>query len=806
MPSLSKAWRRISHSQPSPRTKAGSEESSNASIRSKHANKSTNTLDTASADSNSTTPPTSVSNPDLSAGASEATLTPRRPPMTANGTNRYSVLSSNGFPQARVSPLAPIITSISDGSATHQKVLLVRGQIGSLEALGDLHLSSSHPHRTYNGLVHIFSHQGSFPVYSVPVVESRFKALIHLQAGRNTLRFEFEKARSSHGVLPGEHVSWLNLNYIPLNASPPLHLAILVAADSEEKFDAPPHRVAAEGNDLEVAKRKYRMAAYLWQAYTADQMQRNGFLSRCFRLEEEWQPSTLGGFEDPQPWRSEARIHVIRLKQTVAELRNPEYAQQNPNAKESGKLFEIAMQACKEHFKCVPNGQKQYVSAMFLDSHWDPNLNLLTGHAALGGGDGESLQLAIFGSHLLYSYPMCIQHVIPAFNDCTPTDTRYVCNDCGDCGSSWEAANVGIGAHMHEVGHLFGLPHRPSGVMMRDYVKLNRTFTVGEPFSTRTRSPGKKFLPREEECAWSRLDCLRFRYHPCFRHTTDRYTPVEGGIQVWGIADEVTATSDAGIAWVEIYADDDEMCYAWKEYLPRRPMQGSESPRSDQCPRTVRLVEAELREHLKQQLPANKKKFSKIRLQICSTTNVQLTIDDLGKLTDKSSLVKIPNGQKAYRSGKLGLGAMEGSKPQELVLESAYLKVKEKDILGNEVVKAKVVRSVRVYHGLALDGIEFCHEDGTSQLFGSRGGKPGGDEFVLDTRIGETIAGFYVRAGAWIDAIQIITTMTGRKSPIYGNPTGGSGHTLIPPNGYRVMGIAGSCGQWVDSFQLIIGR
>jgi hypothetical protein len=186
-------------------------------------------------------------------------------------------------------------------------------------------------------------------------------------------------------------------------------------------------------------------------------------------------------------------------------------------------------------------------------------------------------------------------------------------------------------------------------------------------------------------------------------------------------------------------------------------------------------VESELKEHLKQQLPANKKKFSKIRLQICSATNTQYTIDDLGKLTDKSSLIKIPNGHKGYRSGKLGLGNMKGSKPQDLILEASYLKVKEKDILGNETVKAKVIRSVKVYHGLALDGIEFCHEDGSSQLFGTRGGKPGGDEFVLDTRIGETVAGFYVRAGAWIDGIQIITTMTGRKSPIYGNASGGSG-------------------------------
>lgn len=29
-------------------------------------------------------------------------------------------------------------------------------------------------------------------------------------------------------------------------------------------------------------------------------------------------------------------------------------------------------------------------------------------------------------------------------------------------------------------------------------------------------------------------------------------------------------------------------------------------------------------------------------------------------------------------------------------------------------------------------------------------------------------------------------------------------HTLMPPTGYHVAGIAGSCADWLDSFQLIV--
>lgn len=45
---------------------------------------------------------------------------------------------------------------------------------------------------------------------------------------------------------------------------------------------------------------------------------------------------------------------------------------------------------------------------------------------------------------------------------------------------------------------------------------------------------------------------------------------------------------------------------------------------------------------------------------------------------------------------------------------------------------------------------------------------------VLDTRRGEILLGFYVRAGLWIDGIEILTSL-GRKSGVYGNAHGGSG-------------------------------
>ena len=136
-------------------------------------------------------------------------------------------------------------------------------------------------------------------------------------------------------------------------------------------------------------------------------------------------------------------------------------------------------------------------------------------------------------------------------------------------------------------------------------------------------------------------------------------------------------------------------------------------------------------------------------------------MEDFSRLASKEGKLKLPDGRPGFRSGKLGFSQMDGSQPQESLFSNCWK-------------KKELMLSVKVYHGDCLDGIEFFYEDGKSELFGKRGGRPGGSVFPLNFRMGETILGFYVRAGLWLDAIQIWTS-TGRKSEIFGNATGGSG-------------------------------
>lgn len=604
--------------------------------------------------------------------------------------------------------------------------------------------------QSIDGTLWACHHQDSFPATSWPVCDSHFKALIHLQPGPNRIRLDFvcPKIPTQNGS--AAHSSWININYLPLVSMPPLDLVILLAKDSPGTFDAVPERIQREGNGLATAVRKFKMAAYLWQAFTGEQMNRNGFGRRCFRFEEEWQPGSLSSrdAEGGPQMRNEVKIHIVRTEKTVAELRDVEFAQQNPNASKGGELFSIAMDAVRKYFNPKP-GQTRYVSVLILDTHWDRDAKLVRGHSALGGGD-NGIQLAVFGSHALQSYPSCLEEVVPAFTDCTRTDTNFVANDCNESGSNWEAANIGIGAHMHETGHLFGCPHQESGVMLRDYVILNRTFTCREPFSTRTKSPGQRLCLPNDECKWHRLDCLRFRFHPCFRLPSDTPLNLDGSVQVWAVDNgNVLVTAATGIAWIEIYTEGDDLCRNHIEYMDNNALAGSP-------PKQVLLTEMELRSRL----PMDKQK-AKLKLQIFSAGQGKHVVDDFAQLASKTSRLKLSNGQTAFRGGKLGFSQLEGSRPDEVQLSSA-------------VDQRKLLRQVKVYHGFALDGIEFVYEDTTTQLFGKRGGKPGGSEFNLDTRRGEIIIGFYLRAGLWIDGVQILTNL-GRRSEIFGNPNGGSG-------------------------------
>ncbi|KKA28044.1 hypothetical protein TD95_001537 [Thielaviopsis punctulata] len=696
------------------------------------------------------------------------------PPPSRPQTNRQSVSGMAGLgspPNTNttakgslpVSQYAPRIANVSEGSWVYQKVLLIYGTIGEPKS------------NTLDGTLTVSRLDDGFPPISWPVSESNFKALVYLQPGPNRLRFDFSSPKLANSQTSNPiHASYITVHMMAPSGAPPVQLAIMLGSDSPERFDCPPDRAQREGNDLEVAVRKFRMSAYLWQAFTAEQMRRNRFGRRVFRFDEEWTSGSASSRDKEHgTMRSEARIHIIRSNKTTAQIRDLNVAQQHGPATDKGALFSYAWDAVHDYFKPRP-GQKLYVSVLILDAHWDTGAQVIAGHAALGGANGD-MNLAIFGSHCLYSYPSSFEEVVPAFTDCTPTDTNHVANDCNEGGSAWETANIGIGAHMHETGHLLGCPHQESGVMLRDYVTLNRSFLTRESYSTRTKSKGG-LVTQEDECTWHRLDCLRFRVHPCFRLPHEPAAAADGSIQVFSVeVGSVVVRAVSGIAFVEIRTEGEEVCHAWIEY----PLESSNGG----IQRQISLHENDVRLRLPES-----QRDGKLRVSVKSIGGGSVDIDNFEHMCSKASYFKIDTGKMASRSQYLG--RVDGEKVKDEVFTSS---------IKPERIMSKVI----VHHGGAVDGLEFVYDDKSSQLFGNRGGSP--SVFEFDIRRGEYISGFLVRSGAFIDGIQIMTSL-GRKSEVYGNSNGGSAHVVIPPRGYTIRGVSGSTGAWLDSFAIIITK
>ncbi|AAS51682.2 ADL238Wp [Eremothecium gossypii ATCC 10895] len=648
-------------------------------------------------------------------------------------------------------------------------------------------------------------HHPELPFLTYQVHCQTFKALVHLVPGANVLTFTTDE---------NEHIT-VTCTYAPQAEAPPIHLCILVAKDSPMVFDSPAVQRQREGGcGMDLAIKKLRCGARLMQAFTNEQMLRNGFGHRCFQFAEEVTTDTL--FREPKERRT-IKIHIVRSKLSTAEIRDPNLAQQNPNGSNTGGLFNVALEALQEYGGPFgDSSQPVQAAVIFMDTHWDPQAKLITAHAALGGGAGH-IRLAIFGSHGLYSWPPSLELVPYYMSDPTPSSIMEVANDCNECGTHWECLTVTLGAFMHEIGHLLGCPHQEHGVMLRDYVTLNRSFMTMEGYSSRTNSCGAPAPIRPaEECTWHRLDLLRFLYHPSFANPTNYSDPSFKGVGVLSNFPfprptlypcgnrQAVVSAQGGIYCIELISGD--LARAHIEYLPLSL--GGQGPQTD-----VLLSLDDLRARIPQQHLVDCKGIFKVAVHAVNSESAEF--DDFPSKIYAQEISMAPYGYPALVTGIKGtmLGNPEGGGDAGII-----------SIFPREV------EAVRVYHGYALDGIRFyfrspqqINDDAAgshdyfrklknslkgpsrnrsaSALFGRETNNY--SDFVLSPD--ESLLGFNVRSGCWIDAVQIITSQ-GRTSPLFGNTSGGGLGTLVPPTGYEVLALHGRVGQWVDAMGIIYGN
>lgn len=633
----------------------------------------------------------------------------------------------------------PYITSVLPSSTVHTRLLLCDGKVPNVRGASKVQIV---PHRE-----HMASQSAHVDVTGA------FIALVPLLPGENEVQLLYYDSRSQR-----THRGIFYVSYVPLMQNPPLKLVVVVGSDSPHIYDDAPHPKHAP--TLETAIKKFRLAGYMWSAFTAQQMDRNGFGQRTFRLDESWLPDSLSSQDVPsQRWRQTAKVLVLKSKYTTAEIRDPKRAQQNKDAGAASSLFDIALQTLALYPET--NGAKEYVAAMFLDAHWDPKARLITGHAALGGGTAQH-SLAIFGSHTCFSWPSCLEEVESCFMDAREVDTRY-CGVDGEGRRYFSADAVGVGAFMHEVGHLYGCPHQENGVMLRDYPRLHRSFTTAEPKDA-DAVVGKGI------CNWHRLDILRFVDHDAFKLPLDPLKP-GGDVRCYATDDGIQIECAPGLRCIEIYQDGHEFPRAWLE------MAGEEG-RS-----RMSIHEAQLRERIAARRGDSDEVWQKsVRLNIMARSGEQVTVPDV---TDMLKPIDLPHaGGKAYKSGWYGLNGGD--------YQQAFLPYE--------------IATVRVWAGGALDGIEIIARSVSGggrpgvQLVGKRGGAP--HDFQME--VGERITGFTVRSGLWVDGLAVVTDR--RRSPFYGNSDGGSKHEITCPPGYAICGIRGEVGDWLQKFGILYTR
>jgi Putative peptidase family len=382
-------------------------------------------------------------------------------------------------------------------------------------------------------VTHSASEVSLFPNQSWPIAGGHFKALVFLTPGANMLKLH------CHGLPEVDEVT-LNLTYLPLLQTPPLHLAILVAKDSPLLIDCPPAKaggISTAHSDLQAAIAKFRTTAYMWQALTAEDMRAKGLGRRSFRLEEEWGVdtisrdflnSTLTGdslFRDGHAgsaMTATAKIHLVKSDKTTKEIRDPDVAQQNRGAHRDQDLHKWFTSALKTYGGPFVVEAHPIVAGLILDSHYSQEKDLILGHAALGASNPNAISLGMMGSHLTYSWPRFVEEVVPCLTDPrNPGGT--VGNDANECASMWEACSIGQGAFLHEVGHAFGNPHRP-GIMERGYSKYwPRCFLPFTAYCNRDQSLGLRLVTADTEsmARWDIVDALSFMHQAHFRLPND---------------------------------------------------------------------------------------------------------------------------------------------------------------------------------------------------------------------------------------------------------------------------------------------
>ncbi|CAD6892204.1 unnamed protein product [Tilletia controversa] len=134
--------------------------------------------------------------------------------------------------------------------------------------------------------------------------------------------------------------------------------------------------------------------------------------------------------------------------------------------------------------------------------------------------------------------------------------------------------------------------------------------------------------------------------------------------------------------------------------------------------------------------------------------------------------------------------------------------------LADSVGARPRLSAITIFGDWSIRGFRFEYSDGTAQAFGNVSTpNTSGDEqsanedvvkhrFTFEPETDGEIDKIVVRSGCWIDAIQFVMK-NGKSTDMVGNLTGGSLSVLIPPEGTCIVGLYGTCNEWIRSIGIL---
>eukprot|EP00188_Purpureofilum_apyrenoidigerum_P002917 Plantae.Rhodophyta-Purpureofilum_apyrenoidigerum.ctg2966.p1 GENE.Plantae.Rhodophyta-Purpureofilum_apyrenoidigerum.ctg2966~~Plantae.Rhodophyta-Purpureofilum_apyrenoidigerum.ctg2966.p1 ORF type:complete len:451 (+),score=59.36 Plantae.Rhodophyta-Purpureofilum_apyrenoidigerum.ctg2966:137-1489(+) len=343
----------------------------------------------------------------------------------------------------------------------------------------------------------------------VDVIDGKFKAVVELKPGDNTVVLKESSLLSRHGLRKSIDIK---LKYAAPPSNRIIRLLYLVASDSDGSFQAPP----GEDNSIYSGLRRTKTMGQIIQLITAELLKRQfpHYSRRTFRISDD--------------------VYEYTLNKTTDELRR-----MKGNELWSYVVHEVNTD-CRE---CIN-------IAVMSFSYWDGKK--AHGHTALGGGC-----LGLFGGASMFSWPEDITQVIPRMLDSTHLDTKISFPD-GNRKRRFGLCSTSIGACLHELGHCLSLPH-PSGpittangggIMARGFDHVNRLFTIKD-------GNGKNHGPSQEPF-FDRGSAARLLFHQFITQDCRKSRP---RIKKSKLTGEIIVESDSGIRHVGLYMNDENRAH-----------------------------------------------------------------------------------------------------------------------------------------------------------------------------------------------------------------------------------------------------